>query len=189
MKLANTVSLVRIALVPVVLLVYFAEFPFNHLWAAAIFGLASFTDWLDGYLARRLNQVSDFGAFLDPVADKVLVAVVLVLLVAIHPTLWMVLPVGIIIAREILVSALREWMAGKGQREAVKVAFAGKLKTTVQMIAIIVLLASDPDGYALFWQLGYLLIYVAAGLSLYSMVIYFRGAGRQLSTAKANGGE
>lgn len=180
MPLANIVSLIRIALVPVVVLVYFSSFPYHYLWAAVIFGIASFTDWLDGYLARRLNQVSEFGAFLDPVADKVLVSVVLVLLVAIHPTVWMVLPVGVIIARELLVSALREWMAGRGQREAVKVAFAGKVKTTVQMIAIIVLLASDPDGFALFWQFGFVLIYVAAGLSLYSMYNYYKGASKHL---------
>ncbi len=180
MPLPNIISLIRIALVPVVVLVYFSSFGYHYLWAALIFGIASFTDWLDGYLARRLNQVSEFGAFLDPVADKVLVSVVLVLLVAIHPTVWMVLPVGVIIARELLVSALREWMAGKGQREAVKVAFAGKVKTTVQMIAIIVLLASDPDGIALFWQFGFVLIYVAAGLSLYSMYNYYKRASKHL---------
>ena len=161
---------------PVVVVLYFAEFPSHYLWAAAIFTLASVSDWLDGYLARRLDQTSEFGAFLDPVADKLLVALVLVLLVANYSTAWFILPVSIIIGREILVSALREWMASRGKREVVAVAFAGKVKTTVQMIAIIILLASDPGGPAIYWQVGYLGIYLAAALSVYSMVIYFRGA-------------
>jgi len=179
-NLANTVTLIRIALVPVVVVLYFAEFPYHYLWAAVVFTLASISDWLDGYLARKLNQTSDFGAFLDPVADKLLVSLVLVLLVANYSTVWFILPVSIIIGREILVSALREWMAGRGKRDVVAVAFAGKVKTTVQMIAIIILLASDPAGPAIFWQLGYLGIYLAAILSLYSMVIYFRGAWEHL---------
>jgi len=181
MNTANLITLSRIAMVPVVVLLYFASFPGHYLWAALVFGIASFTDWLDGYLARRLNQTSDFGAFLDPVADKLLVALVLVLLVASYSTAWFILPVSIIIGREILVSALREWMASKGLRDVVAVAYAGKVKTTVQMIAIIILLASDPAGPALFWQTGYVLIYLAAALSLYSMVQYFKAAWSELS--------
>lgn len=176
MNLANTVTLIRIALVPIVVILYFAQFPNHYLWAAVVFTLASISDWLDGYLARKLNQTSEFGAFLDPVADKLLVALVLVLLVANYSTVWFILPVSLIIGREILVSALREWMASRGKRDVVAVAFAGKVKTTVQMIAIIILLASDPAGPAIYWQIGYLGIYLAAVLSLYSMVMYFRGA-------------
>ena len=186
LNLANTITLIRIALVPVVVLLYFADFPGHYLWAAAIFTLASLSDWLDGYLARKLNQTSEFGAFLDPVADKLLVALVLVLLVANYATVWFILPVSIIIGREILVSALREWMATLGRRDVVAVAFAGKVKATVQMIAIIILLASDPTGPALYWQAGYFFIYLAAALSLYSMLIYFRGAWGQL---KASAGQ
>ncbi len=180
-NLANTVTLIRIALVPVVVVLYFAQFPGHYLWAAGVFTAASISDWLDGYLARRLNQTSEFGAFLDPVADKLLVALVLVLLVANYSTVWFILPVSIIVGREILVSALREWMASRGQRDAVAVAFAGKVKTTVQMIAIIILLASDPAGPAIFWQAGYVLIYIAAALSLYSMAMYFRSAWGKLA--------
>ena len=180
-NLANTVTLIRIALVPVVVVLYFAQFPGHYLWAAGVFTAASISDWLDGYLARRLNQTSEFGAFLDPVADKLLVALVLVLLVANYSTVWFILPVSIIVGREILVSALREWMASRGQRDAVAVAFAGKVKTTVQMIAIIILLASDPAGPAIFWQTGYVLIYIAAALSLYSMAMYFRSAWGKLA--------
>jgi len=168
---------------------YFAVFPWHYLWAAAVFAIASFSDWLDGYLARRLNQTSAFGAFLDPVADKLLVALTLVLLVANYATVWFILPVSLIIGREILVSALREWMASQGQRDVVAVAFAGKVKTTVQMIAIIILLASDPAGPAIFWQAGYVLIYVAAALSLYSMINYFRGAWPHLAPKAGRAGQ
>lgn len=176
MNLANAVTISRIAMIPVVMLLYSAAFPGHLWWAAAVFTIASFTDWLDGYLARRMNQTSEFGAFLDPVADKLLVSLVLVLLVQSYDSIWFVVPVALIIGREILISALREWMANRGKREVVKVAFAGKLKTTVQMIAIIILLASDPAGNPLIWQAGYLLIYVAALLSLYSMIQYFAAA-------------
>ncbi|MBL4820965.1 MAG: CDP-diacylglycerol--glycerol-3-phosphate 3-phosphatidyltransferase [Gammaproteobacteria bacterium] len=181
MTLANTISIIRIALIPVVVALYFADFPGHSLWAAVVFAIASFTDWLDGYLARRLRQTSEFGAFLDPLADKLLVSLVLVLLVASYSTVWFILPVSIIIGREIMVSALREWMATRGKRDVVAVAFAGKVKTTVQMIAIIILLVVDPNGPALYWQTGYVLIYVAAALSLYSMYIYFKGAWSHLS--------
>ena len=184
-NLANIVTLIRVALVPLVVLLFFAEFTGHHLWAAAIFTAASISDWLDGYLARKLNQTSEFGAFLDPVADKLLVALTLILLVADYATAWFILPVSLIIGREILISALREWMAGRGHRDVVAVAFAGKVKTTVQMIAIIILLASDPAGPAILWQTGYELIYVAAAHSLYYMVIYFRGAWPYLIPGRA----
>jgi len=187
MNLANTVSIIRITLVPVVVVLYFAEFSGHYLWAALVFGIASFTDWLDGYLARKLNQATDFGAFLDPVADKLLVSLVLVLLVANYSTIWFILPVSIIIGREILVTALREWMAGRGRRGVVAVVYVGKVKTTVQMIAIIILLASDPTGPDLYWQAGYVLIYLAAALSVYSMYIYFKAALSDLGEAESSG--
>ena len=152
------------------------------IWAAAVFAIASLTDWLDGYIARKLRQTSEFGAFFDPVADKVLVVVVLVFLVSIYPSIWFVIPTCIIIAREVLVSALREWMASSNQRNIVAVVFMGKLKTTVQMIAIIVLIASDPTGEPLFWQFGFVLLYVSAILSLWSMLYYFKVAWTSLST-------
>ena len=108
-----------------------------HLIAAAIFAIASLTDWLDGYLARKLDQATELGAFLDPVADKLLVVVVIMLvLLSAYPAL--LLPVAIIVVRELVISALREWTAAKGKRVAV--AFTGKLKATIQMIAIIALL-------------------------------------------------
>ncbi|MEX0617664.1 MAG: CDP-diacylglycerol--glycerol-3-phosphate 3-phosphatidyltransferase, partial [Pseudohongiellaceae bacterium] len=144
MNWANLITYSRLVCIPIIIVLYLTEFPWHYLWAAGLFSLASLTDWADGYVARNFNQASEYGAFLDPVADKLLVVVVLVLLVANYSTVWFVLPVGAIIAREIIVSALREWMARRNQRDVVAVAFSGKLKTTVQMIAIIVLLASDP---------------------------------------------
>ena len=127
----------------------------HYLASSLIFILACVTDWLDGYLARKLDQCTPFGAFLDPVADKILVTVALVMLAANFASPWFVIPAAIMVAREILISALREWMAREQQRNVVAVGYLGKVKTTVQMIAIIVLLASDPKGPVWFWGLGY----------------------------------
>ena len=174
MNWANLITYFRILLIPVVVLSYYSELPNANAIAAMLFTAASLSDWLDGYLARRLNQTSEFGAFLDPVADKLLVVTVLIMLVGeINPLLA---PTIVIIAREVLISALREWMATRGHREAVAVAFSGKLKTTFQMIAIVVLMLvtdSSPD-----WLLmsGYVMIYIAAMLSLYSALHYFKAA-------------
>jgi len=176
MNAANMVTLSRVLLVPVIVLVYYSGFVWGQLLAALLFTVASITDWLDGYLARKLNQTSDFGAFLDPVADKLLVVMALVLLTANFPGPWFVIPVAIIIGREIFVSALREWMASRNQRDVVAVGFIGKVKTTVQMISIIVLLAYTPDLPLWLLQIGYVLIYLSAALSLWSMLIYLRQA-------------
>ena len=150
----------------------------SHLLAAILFSIASLTDWLDGFLARKLNQTSELGAFLDPVADKLLVAIILIMLVSIYPPL--LLAAAIIIAREILVSALREWMAAKGFRDKVAVKFSGKLKTTVQMFAIIILLLANPNLPEWVLMLGYGLIYLAAVLSISSAMQYFRAGWSEL---------
>lgn len=176
MSLANFFTILRILLIPVFVAVYYAGFTGSHIVASAIFIFACITDWLDGHLARRLKQCSAFGAFLDPVADKVLVTVSLVMLAANWASVWFVLPAAIMVAREILVSALREWMAERKQRDAVAVAYIGKVKTTVQMIAIVVLLAASPEGWAWLWQLGFVLMYIAAALTVWSMVSYIRSA-------------
>ncbi len=170
----NLVTYLRLLLIPVVVWCYNADFDYANVWAAALFSIASLSDLLDGYLARKLNQTSEFGAFLDPVADKLLVAIALIMLVAAYPEL--LLATGIIIGREILISALREWMAGRGERDAVAVAFSGKLKTTVQMIAIITLMLADPFFPPMLYNAGNLLLHVAALLSLWSMAQYFRNA-------------
>ncbi len=174
MNWANFATISRILLIPVVIVCYHSDFENSHILAAVLFAIASITDWLDGFLARRLNQTSDFGAFLDPVADKILVVVMLVMLVAVYPQL--LVATAAIITREIMVSALREWMASKGQRDTVAVAFSGKLKTTVQMIAIAAMLMANPSLPEWVLSLGYILIDIAAILSLYSMFHYFRNA-------------
>jgi len=141
-----------------------------------IFALAAVTDWLDGWLARRLEQTSAFGAFLDPVADKLMVAVALVALVTENPSAFFALPAAVIIGREIAVSALREWMAELGKRATVAVNVIGKFKTGAQMIAIILLVYGAPLLGLPTVALGMLLLYAAAGLTLWSMIVYLRAA-------------
>lgn len=162
-------------MVPVLILLWYVPFP-GHRWAcAALFLLAAITDFFDGWLARRNNQESPFGAFLDPVADKVMVAVALGLLIEHWDKALMTLPAVVIICREILVSALREWMAEVGARGVVKVSWVGKLKTTAQMVAITWLLAF-PSDQGVLAQLGLGILLLAAVLTLHSLLIYLRAA-------------
>ena len=140
-------TLARIVMIPVLVLVFYLPYGWTNFASAAIFGLAAITDWLDGWIARRYHMYSAFGAFLDPVADKLMVAVALFLIVQGHPTPWMAFWAAVIVGREIAVSALREWMAELGQRAMVKVATIGKVKTVVQMVALLCLLYSvTPDN-------------------------------------------
>tara|TARA_R110000772_G_scaffold99318_7_gene199229 strand:- start:164 stop:739 length:576 start_codon:yes stop_codon:yes gene_type:complete len=178
MTLATFFTFLRVLAIPVFIAIYYSSIPGSHLIASAIFILACITDWLDGYLARKMNQCSKFGAFLDPVADKLLVTVTLVMLAANYTSPWFVAPAAIMVAREILISALREWMSGQNQRDAVAVGYVGKVKTTTQMLAIIVLLAAGPGTglYAWLVMLGYVLIYIAAMLTLWSMFGYLKSA-------------
>jgi CDP-diacylglycerol--glycerol-3-phosphate 3-phosphatidyltransferase len=170
-SLPNLLTLLRIILIPVFILVFYLPFEGAHAAAAIIFALASFTDWLDGYLARRLEQMSPFGAFLDPVADKLLVATSLLLLVGAKDLHYITLPAIVIVGREIVISALREWMAEIGRRASVTVNYVGKLKTTAQMAALVLLLAFYPQTS--WWGvLGFVLLYGAAILTIYSMVVY-----------------
>jgi CDP-diacylglycerol--glycerol-3-phosphate 3-phosphatidyltransferase len=176
MNLANFFTVLRVLMIPLFMGLYYVEFPGHHVLAAFVFILACVTDWLDGHVARKYNQCSRFGAFLDPVADKMLVTITLVILAASYPSPWYVVPAAVIVAREVMVSALREWMAEQRQRDAVAVGNIGKVKTTFQMIAIGVLLTTDPSGPVLLWGLGYLLINVAAVLTLWSLWTYLRSA-------------
>jgi CDP-diacylglycerol--glycerol-3-phosphate 3-phosphatidyltransferase len=139
-----------------------------------VFGLAAITDWFDGYLARRLEQTSPFGAFLDPVADKLMVAAALVMLVEAFASPLITIPAIVIIGREIVISALREWMAELGARASVAVSSIGKIKTTLQMVSILVLIAM-PLYSPLSW-LGVVALYGAAALTLWSMLLYLRAA-------------
>lgn len=182
MSLANFFTILRVLMIPLFMGLYYLEFPGHRVIAAAVFILACITDWLDGHIARKYNQSSRFGAFLDPVADKMLVTITLVILAASYPSAWYVIPAAVIVAREVMVSALREWMAEHRQRDAVAVGMVGKVKTTFQMIAIGFLLTTDPTGPVLLWGTGYLLINVAAILTLWSLANYLRSAWPLLKT-------
>jgi len=179
----NLLTLLRIVLIPVFVGVFYIPVSWARLACALVFSVAALTDWLDGYLARRWEQTSALGAFLDPVADKLMVAVALVLLVQTDPRAVLALPAAVIIGREITVSALREWMAELGARAQVAVSMVGKFKTTVQMLAIILLILVAPD-YRIY-ALGMALLYVAAALTLWSMVLYLRAAWPSLTSANA----
>lgn len=173
--LPNLITIFRVLLIPVFVTVYFLDWRWAHEAGAFIFWLAAITDWFDGYLARRLKQSSAFGAFLDPVADKLIVAAALLMITHTYQTLWITIPAIILLSREVYVSSLREWMGQMGLSNNVKVSFVGKLKTTAQMLALIGLLSGMEYflGFRIFWvSLGYILLYVATVLSLWSMWIY-----------------
>ena len=174
LTLPTMLTLGRLVLLPVLVGLVYAPFDWSRPAAALVFALGGITDWLDGYLARRLNQHSSFGAFLDPVADKIMVAVVLVMLVQANPHAWMTLPAMVIIGREIVISALREWMAEIGQRARVAVSVLGKFKTTAQIAALLLMLYHDPIGRFPTFAVGVGLLYAAALLTLYSMIEYLR---------------
>ena len=176
LNLPTLLTLLRIALIPVFVGVFFMSFQGVNVLCTALFGLAALTDWLDGYLARRLNQTSAFGAFLDPVADKLMVATALVLLVQAIPTPLMAIAAAIIIGREIAISALREWMAQIGSHGRVAVSRVGKFKTTVQMIAVLLLLYREPLWVFPTLELGLGLLVIAAALTLWSMAHYLMAA-------------
>jgi len=180
LNIPNILTLIRVALIPVLVLVACTHYQWRFLASAVIFAIASITDWFDGYLARALNQTSAFGRFLDPVADKLMVAAALVILVQWHPSIWVGMPAIVIISREITISALREWMAEIGKRSSVAVSYIGKLKTTAQMVSINVLLLHMPG---LVDRVGYWLLYVAAVLTIWSMLVYLRAAWPDLREA------
>jgi len=179
MTIPNILTLLRIVLIPVFVAVFYLPFEWSGWAAGAIFALAAITDWFDGYLARKLNQMSPFGAFLDPVADKLIVATSLVLLVESYSTPWLTLPAMVIIGREIVISALREWMAELGKRASVAVSYVGKVKTALQMLAIFLLVVAEPWS-ALGWS-GVVAMYLAAGLTLWSMYEYLKAAWPELT--------
>jgi len=176
----NWLTLLRVLLIPVLVLVFLLPFGWVRPVSALIFVVAAATDWLDGYLARRLNQGSRLGAFLDPVADKLIVATALVLIVMADPHSWVALPALIIIGREIAVSALREWMAEVGAGRTVAVSWAGKVKTAVQMSAIALMLFEHPLRGAPLYLIGLAFLYLAAALTVFSMVLYLRAAWPEL---------
>lgn len=180
LNVPNVLTLFRIVLIPVFVVIYLLPVPWVNLAATLVFAVAAITDWLDGYFARRLNQTSVFGAFLDPVADKLMVAVALILIVDQNPTalagVWLAVPAAVIVGREIAVSALREWMAVLGARAQVAVSVIGKLKTGMQIASILFLLYHKPILGLPVVNIGVLLLYFSALLTLWSMIIYLRAA-------------
>ncbi|MCG8325633.1 MAG: CDP-diacylglycerol--glycerol-3-phosphate 3-phosphatidyltransferase [Thiotrichales bacterium] len=176
MNIPNALTLLRIGLIPVFVIVFYLNIEHANIYACIVFILAALTDLLDGYMARRLEQTSKLGEFLDPVADKLMVAVVLVLLVQRHPTAWLALPAAVIIGREITVSALREWMAELGARSKVAVSSLGKFKTTGQMLALILLILEKTYFLIPAFMIGMVLLYIAALLTLWSMFEYLQSA-------------
>jgi len=185
-NIPNILTGLRILLIPILVGVfYLTPLEFRYILSAFVFTIASLTDWLDGYLARKLGQQTPFGAFLDPVADKLIVAVALVLLVEVHASAVLALPALVIVGREIVVSALREWMARYSEKRSVAVSVLGKVKTVAQMVAIILLLALGPvyDQYVI---AGFALLYFSAGLTLWSMYEYLKLAWPDLISGMRN---
>jgi CDP-diacylglycerol--glycerol-3-phosphate 3-phosphatidyltransferase len=180
LNVPNTLTWTRIAAIPLIVLLFYMPYSWADPAAGMLFAAAGITDSLDGYFARRLKQISRLGAFLDPVADKLIVAVALVLLVSKDPRALIVLTAAVIIGREITISALREWMAEMGQRRKVAVSLLGKYKTTLQIIGLsLMLYRQDLFGLPIYW-LGVIATEVAAALTLVSMIAYLRAAWPEL---------
>lgn len=176
LNLPTYLTLMRIALIPVLVAFFYLPWAWAHISCAVIFSIAGITDWLDGYLARKMNQTTHFGAFLDPVADKLMVVVALVLIVQADPNPYVAIASAIIIGREITIASLREWMAEIGQRGKVEVSQLGKWKTTAQISSIIVLLMSMDQALVTLKMFGQLLLLIAAILTLWSMILYLMAA-------------
>lgn len=176
MNLPILLTMTRIAVIPLFVCVYLLPVPWSYSLSTVLFVAASVTDWLDGFLARRWKQTTRFGAFLDPVADKLMVAAALVLLAAAHHSVWLTIPAVVIVGREILISALREWMAEINRSGQVRVGLPGKIKTFAQIASIVVLLANPPDPERGWVLAGYVMLNVAAVLTLWSMANYLRAA-------------
>lgn len=182
-NIPNCLTLFRILVIPLIVIIQFADIKHANWYSMILFTLAGISDALDGYLARKWNQTSRIGAFLDPVADKLLVTMMLILIVAdpeVRANVWgswfFTLVVLIIVAREITVSALREWMAEIGKRTNVAVSLLGKYKTGMQMTAIGMLLFKDDLFFLPILKIGELLLYGAAVLTIWSMAIYLLAA-------------
>jgi CDP-diacylglycerol--glycerol-3-phosphate 3-phosphatidyltransferase len=176
LTLPTAITLFRIALIPLFVIVFYLPFSWANIAATAIFVVAALSDWVDGYLARSMQLESSFGAFLDPVADKLMVVVIIVLLVQANPSIYVALPSVVIVAREISISALREWMAQLGSSTTVKVSFIGKTKTVLQMVALGMMIFSEPLMGLPIFDIGLVTYYVAAILTIMSLAIYLRAA-------------
>ena len=174
----NYLTFSRILLIPLFIFLFLSNITYGKFFSALIFSLIALTDFLDGYLARNLNQTSKFGAFLDPVADKITVSSALIILVSFYDNLLVTIPSLLIITREITISALREWMAHSGQSKKVEVSYIGKIKTTMQMIAIIILLA---NLHYLLNYIGFLVLFISALLTISSLFKYLKSSMQSFS--------
>ncbi|QHM70549.1 CDP-diacylglycerol--glycerol-3-phosphate 3-phosphatidyltransferase [Mixta intestinalis] len=173
LNIPTWLTLFRVVLIPFFVLAFYLPFKWGPMVCAIIFVIAAITDWFDGFLARRWKQSTRFGAFLDPVADKVMVAMALVLVAEQFHAWWITLPAATMIAREIIISALREWMAEIGKRSSVAVSWIGKVKTTAQMLALVALLWHPNQ---LISAIGVGALYIAAVLTFWSMFQYLNAA-------------
>ena len=185
LNLAIILTLFRIAAIPVVVICFYSPMEYARPVAAIIFGIAAVTDFIDGWVARRFNQESRFGEFLDPVADKLMVAIVLVMLVQAQANWWEDIIAMIIIGREITISALREWMATIGERANVKVAMSGKIKTTLQMFGIGFMVFQMPVFGIDIYKVGFILLVGAAIMTIWSMFVYLKAAWPSISKDEA----
>ena len=180
MNLPNLLTVLRVAVIPVVLVLFYLPLEHSRQIATMLYAAACVTDWIDGYLARKWGQTSKFGAFLDPVADKLLVTVTLIMLldaeVAEGRGRLLAVLVAIIIGREVTISALREWMAELGQRTSVAVGTVGKFKTIFQMVAIGMMLWGIPFYGIPIYKIGFGILFIAAGLTVWSMLLYLKAA-------------
>ena len=176
LNLAITLTLFRIAAIPAVVICFYSPLPDARPIAAILFGIAAVTDFIDGWVARKYNQTSRFGEFLDPVADKLMVAIALVMLVQAQSGWFEDIIAMIIIGREITISALREWMATIGERANVQVSMAGKIKTTLQMFGIGFMVYKNALFGIDIYAVGFVLLVAAAVMTIWSMIIYLRAA-------------
>ncbi len=181
-------TLLRILVIPLVVVCYYLPVHWAHPLAVIIFLCACITDWLDGFLARRYGLTTRLGAFLDPIADKLLVAVVLVVVVgeSLIPGLGLAIPAAVIVGREVAISGLREWMAEMGKRTSVAVTFLSKIKTALQMAAVVLLLWYMPSSARWIGWLGAFLLWIAAALTLWSMIIYIKLAWPDFKESQEN---
>ncbi|AFA41285.1 phosphatidylglycerophosphate synthetase [Wigglesworthia glossinidia endosymbiont of Glossina morsitans morsitans (Yale colony)] len=177
LNIPTYLTLFRLSIIPLFIIVFYLPCKDASLYSAIIFILAALTDWFDGFLARRLNQTTCFGAFLDPVADKIIVVIGLILIIEYFHSFWITLPSSIMITREIIIASLREWMAELGKNNMLAVSVLGKLKTGIQMLAIFALLWKETYSIII---IGILALYTAAILAFWSMLKYFYIAWRDL---------
>ncbi len=190
MNLALKLTIFRIILIPLYLLIYFLPFAGSNWVAWSIFSIASVTDFFDGYIARKYNQSSKLGAMLDPLADKVLITVILISILVKHADgiagIYIMICASIMISREIIISTLREFMSSLNINNAVAVKYIGKVKTTVQIFALGFLIVFDKTWFIPTYQIGYLLLGASTVLTIWSMFDYFKAAGKALKENNIN---